>query len=167
MSGTVTVDTQNPTNGAAHTITFVDPLDASDATLVKTGAGTLAFNAPAGYPSQVSNLTVNAGKVRIAGAAAPALRDLTVGAGATASFASAPTLSGTLTIASTESQVVLDGTSPDQGWYLLATAADIATPNGATTWRTSDGRQSLKVVTDGAGTHLYGNMSKGTLVIFR
>ena len=36
---TFTVDTQNPTNGAAHTITFVDPLDASDATLVKTGLG--------------------------------------------------------------------------------------------------------------------------------
>ena len=82
MSGTVTVDTQNPTNGAAHTITFVDPLDASDATLVKTGAGTLAFSAPAGYPSQVSNLTVNAGTVRIAGDAAPVLRDLTIGAGA-------------------------------------------------------------------------------------
>ena len=62
MSGTVTVDTQNPTNGAAHTITFVDP--------------------PAGYPSQVSNLTVNAGTVRIAGDSAPMLRDLTIGAGA-------------------------------------------------------------------------------------
>lgn len=166
MSGTVTVDTQNPTNGAAHTITFVDPLDASDATLVKTGAGTLAFNAPAGYPSQVSNLTVNAGTVRIAGDAAPVLRDLTVGAGATASFAAVPTLSGTLTIASTDAKFALDST-PENGWYLIATAADIATPNGATAWRGADGRQAFKVVTDGAGTHLYGNMSKGTLMIFR
>ena len=166
MSGTVTVDTQNPTNGAAHTITFVDPLDASDATLVKTGAGTLAFNAPAGYPSQVSNLTVNAGTVRIAGDAAPVLRDLTVGAGATASFASVPTFAGTLTIASTDAKFALD-TTPENGWYLIATAADIATPNGAATWRGADGRQAFKVVTDGAGTHLYGNMSKGTMVIFR
>ena len=166
MSGTVTVDTQNPTNGAAHTITFVDPLDASDATLVKTGAGTLAFNAPAGYPSQVSNLTVNAGTVRIAGDAAPVLRDLTVGAGATASFAAVPTFAGTLTIASTDAKLALDST-PENGWYLIATAADIATPNGAATWRGADGRQAFKVVTDGAGTHLYGNMSKGTLMIFR
>ena len=166
MSGTVTVDTQNPTNGAAHTITFVDPLDASDATLVKTGAGTLAFTAPAGYPSQVSNLTVNAGTVRVAGDAAPVLRDLTVGVGATASFAAVPTLSGTLTIASTDAKFALDST-PENGWYLIATAADIATPNGATAWRGADGRQAFKVVTDGAGTHLYGNMSKGTLMIFR
>ena len=168
MSGTVTVDTQNPTNGAAtHTITFVDPLDASDATIVKTGAGTLAFNAPAGYPSQVSNLTVNAGTVRIAGDAAPVLRDLTVGAGATASFAAVPTLSGTLTIASTDSNLSLDGSESENGWYMIATAADIATPNGATAWRASNGRQAFKVVTDVAGTHLYGNMSKGTMMIFR
>ena len=163
MSGTVTVDTQNPTNGTAHTITFVDPLDASDATLVKTGAGTLAFSAPVGYPSQVSNLTVNAGTVRIAGEAAPVLRDLTVGAGATASFAAVPTLSGTLTISSTDAKFALDST-PENGWYLIATAADIATPNGVTAWRGADGRQAFKVVTDGAGTHLYGNMSKGTLM---
>ena len=167
MSGTVTVDTQNPTNDAAHTITFVDPLDASDATLVKTGAGTLAFTTPAGYPSQISNLTVNAGTVRIAGDAAPVLRDLTVGAGATASFAAVPTLSGTLTIASTDSNLSLDGSESENGWYLIATAADIATPNGATAWRASNGRQAFKVVTDVAGTHLYGNMAKGTLMIFR
>ena len=41
------------------------------------------------------------------------------------------------------------------------------TPNGATAWRASNGLQSFKVVTDVAGTHLYGNMSKGTMMIFR
>ena len=32
---------------------------------------------------------------------------------------------------------------------------------------TATGRPAFKVVTDGVGTHLYGNMSKGTLMIFR
>ena len=94
------------------------------------------------------------------------LRDLTIGAGATASFAAVPTFAGTLTVASTDAKFALDST-PENGWYLIATAADIATPNGAATWRASDGMQAFKVVTDGTGSHLYGNMSKGTMLIFR
>ena len=41
--GELTVDTADAGTGAAHTVTFVDPIDASDAVLVKAGAGVMVL----------------------------------------------------------------------------------------------------------------------------
>ena len=146
MTGTVTVNTQSPKDGSAHTITFVDPLDASAATVVKTGAGTLAFNEPAGYQSQISNLTVNAGCV---------------------SFASAPTLSGTLTIPSNASEFQVDGLAETSAWTLLATATDIVGPDGEAKWSASKGMRRYKIVAEGAVKKLYGAKDSGLSIIIR
>ena len=146
MTGTVTVNTQSPKDDSAHTITFVDPLDASAATVVKTGAGTLAFNEPAGYQSQISNLTVNAGCV---------------------SFASAPTLSGTLTIPSNASEFQVDGLAETSAWTLLATATDIVGPDGEAKWRASKGMRRYKIVAEGAVKKLYGAKDSGLSIIIR
>ena len=145
MTGTVTVNTQNPTNDAAHTITFVDPLDASDATVVKTGAGTLAFQEAAGSPSQISNLVVNAGSVV---------------------FAAAPTLSGTLTISSETAKVLIDGETGEDGWVVVATAPAITGPGGKTQW-SSDGRRSLyKIVSENGVDQLKYTKDRGLVIIF-
>ena len=185
MVGTVTVNTQNPTNDAAHTITFIDPLDASAANLVKAGSGTLVFNETAGYPSQVSNLTVNAGSVQFTGAAPTVggvtanggevrfgvdpttLGDMTVNGGATASFATAPTLSGTLTIASNEAGILVDGLAETTAWEPVATAADIVGPNNETKWNSASGMRRFKIVEDGAGKKLYGAKASGFSIIIR
>ena len=184
MVGTVTVNTQNPTNDTAHTITFVDPLDASDANLVKAGSGTLVFNETAGYPSQISNLTVNAGSVQFTGAVPtvggvtanggevrfgvdPTLGDMTVNGGATASFATAPTLSGTLTIASNEAGILVDGLAETTAWEPVATAADIVGPNNETKWNSASGMRRFKIVEDGAGKKLYGAKASGFSIIIR
>ena len=126
MTGTVTVNTQSPKDDAEHTITFVDPLDASGATLVKTGLGTLAFNNPAEYPSQFNNLTVNAGEVV---------------------FNAAPTLSGTLNIASADTAVRL-ASGIGAEWTNVATASDITGPGGATAWNNPS--YSFQIVDNGA-----------------
>ncbi len=143
MRGTVTVNTQNPTNDAAHTITFVDPLDASDATLVKTGAGSLTFREAAGYPSQISNLVVNAGTV---------------------AFAAAPTLSGKLTLSSGNGFQV-QGLPTQAGWSVLATAAEIAGPGGQTQWTT--GRNKYRIVTSGAASQLECSRDAASVVLLR
>jgi hypothetical protein len=186
MVGTVTVNTQNPTNDTAHTITFVDPLDASNANLVKAGSGTLAFNPTNGCPSQVSNLTVNAGRVLFAGDSASTvgdvtanggevrfdvvpttLIDMTVGDGATASFSSAPELSGTLTISSTAADFCVDGLAETMAWQQIATAADIVGPGGATKWDSTVGKCRFKIVSDGTGKALYGSKAGGFAIIVR
>ena len=185
MVGTVTVDTQNPTNDTAYTITFVDPLDASAANVVKVGAGSLVFNPTNGCPSQVSNLTVNAGTVLFKGDSSPtvggvvanagtvrfdvgpALGDMTISNGATASFAAAPTLSGSLTIASTDANFCVDGVADTAAWELLATAADIVGPNSETKWKTANGMRRFKIVSEVAGKVLYGAKASGFAVIVR
>ena len=204
MVGTVTVNTQNPTNGTAHTITFVDPLDASDANIVKAGSGTLVFNETAGYPSQVSNLTVNAGSVQFTGAAPTVgslavsagsvqfacaeastvgdvtanggevrfdvvpttLSDVTLGSDATASFASAPELSGTLTIASNGASVIVDNLAATMAWDLLATANEIVGPDNATKWESAS-RCRFKIEEDASGKKLYGCRGGGFSLIVR
>ena len=165
MVGAVTVNTQNPTNDTAHTITFVDPLDASAANLVKVGAGTLAFNEPAGYPSQISNLTVNAGVVRFTGAA-PTVDNITANAG-TVRFAAAPALSGSLTIASTDAKFCVDGAAETMAWELLATAADIVGPNDETKWRAANGMRRFKIVSEGTVKALYGATASGFTAVLR
>ena len=165
MVGTVTVNTQNPTNDTAHTITFIDPLDASAANVVKVGAGTLAFNEPAGYPSQISNLTVNAGVVQFTGAA-PMIDSITANAG-TVRFAAAPTLSGALTIASTDANFCVDGVADTAAWEPLATAADIVGPDSETKWKTADGMRRFKIVSDVDGEVLYGAQASGFTLILR
>ena len=146
MTGTVTVNTQNPTNDTAHTITFVDPLDASAATLVKTGAGTLRFNEPEGYKSQIRDLTVSAGGV---------------------SFAAVPTLSGTLTMASTSSKVAVDGVAQTMDWELLAVAPSIIGPNNATRWDSASKKNRFRIATEGSVMKLYGSCNSGLSVIVR
>lgn len=165
MVGTVTVNTQNPTNDTAHTITFVDPLDASAANVVKVGAGTLAFNAPENYSSQISNLTVNAGVVQFTGAA-PTIDSITANAG-TVRFAAAPTLSGALTIASTDANFCVDGVAATAAWEPLAAAADIVGPDSETKWKTADGMRRFKIVSEVAGKVLYGAQASGFTVILR
>ena len=145
MTGTVTVNTQNPTNDTAHTITFVDPLDASDATVVKTGAGSLVFNTPAEYPSQISNLVVNAGTVQ---------------------FAAAPTLTGMLTISSMEAKFRVDGETGQYGWSVLATAPEIVGPGGKTLWIV-DGGYRYRIVEDGAVKRLEYARDASTLILLR
>ena len=185
MTGTVTVDTQSPKDDAAHTITFVDPLDASAANVVKVGAGSLVFNPTNGCPSQVSNLTVNAGTVLFKGDSSPTvggvvanagivrfdvgptLGDLAVSDGATASFAAVPTLSGSLTIASTEANFFVDGVAETMNWALLATAAEIVGPNNETKWKTASGKRRFKIVSEGSGKVLYGAQASGFALIVR
>ncbi len=145
MTGTVTVNTQNPTNDTAHTITFVDPLNASDATIVKTGAGTLAFQEAAGYPSQISNLVVNAGSVV---------------------FAAAPALTGTLTISSPEAKFRVDGETGQYGWSVLATASEIAGPDGKTLWLV-DGGYRYRIVSDGDVKRLEYARDASTFIFLR
>jgi hypothetical protein len=165
MTGTVTVDTQNPTNDTAHTITFVDPLDASAANVVKAGAGTLAFNEPEGYPSSISNLSVNAGTVRF-GATAPAIRSMSVADGATASFATAPILSGTLTVDSAGSNIRSAELSPAE-WRTIATAAEILGPAGATEWKSSSAKNKYRIVTSGDVQVLQGRAYLGMSIVVR
>jgi hypothetical protein len=185
MVGNVTVNTQNPTNDTAHTITFVDPLDASEANLVKAGSGTLVFNETAGYPSHVSNLTVNAGSVRFTGAAPTVggvtvnggevrfgvmpttLRDMIVGEGATASFAAAPALTGTLTIASKGANFRVDELVGTMTWVPIATAADIVGPDGETKWNSANEMCRFKIVADGTGKTLYSAKASCFMVIVR
>jgi len=183
MVGTVTVNTQSPEDDEAHTITFVDPLDASAANVVKAGSGTLVFNEPSAYPSQVSNLTVNAGSVQFAGASptidgvtvnvgvvrfdvAPALRDMTVRGGATVRCRFAPALSGTLTLESTGSRFFVDGLADTMEWDLLATAPEIVGPEGEAKWRSAFS-QRFRIVTDGAVKKLYGAKVSGMSVYVR
>ena len=176
---------QSPKDDAAHTITFVDPLDASAANVVKVGAGSLVFNPTNGCPSQVSNLTVNAGTVLFKGDSSPTvggvvanagivrfdvgptLGDLAVSDGATASFAAVPTLSGSLTIASTDANFFVDGVAETMDWELLATAAEIVGPNGETKWKSTTGMRRFKVVSGGTDKALYGAKSSGFTVIVR
>ena len=143
MVGTVTVNTQNPTNDTAHTITFVDPLDASDATVVKTGAGMLAFNEESGYASQISNLVVNAGTV---------------------SFSAAPTLTGKLTLSSVNGFQV-QGLPTQSGWSVMATAAEIAGPGGQTHWTT--GRNKYRIVATGTVSRLESSRDAASVVFLR
>ena len=182
LVGTVTVNTQNPTNDTAHTITFIDPLDASDANLVKAGAGTLAFNETAGYPSQVSNLTVNAGSVVFGGesgttlgsasvnagslriGAASTLGSMTVADGAVVSFATAPEFSGTLTLDAASSGFFVDGLASSMDWDLVATAADIVGPDGAVKWNAGNQRR-FKIEEEGGVKKLYGSRG-GSFNIF-
>jgi len=184
MVGTVTVNTQSPKDDSAHTITFVDPLNASDANVVKAGAGTLVFNETAGYPSQIGNLTVNAGSVQFTGAAPSVggvaanagsvrfdvvpttLGDITLGSDATASFASAPELSGTLTIASNGASFLVDNLATTMAWDLLATADEIVGPENATKWE-SAGRCRFKIEEDASGKKLYGCRGGGFSLIVR
>ena len=166
MVGTVTVDTQNPKDETmSHTITFVDPLDASAANVVKVGAGTLAFNEPAGFQSQISNLTVNAGVVQFTGAA-PTVGGITANAG-TVRFSDAPTLAGALTIASTDANFCVDGVADTMTWGLLATAAEIVGPNGETMWKSATGMRRFKIVAEGTGKSLYGAKASGFTVVVR
>ena len=185
MTGTVTVDTQSPKDDVAHTITFVDPLDASAANVVKVGAGSLVFNPTNGCPSQVSNLTVNAGTVLFKGDSSPtvggvvanagtvrfdvgpALGDMTISNGATASFTAAPALSGSLTIASTDANFCVDRVAETMTWELLATAADIVGPNSETKWKAANGMFRFKIVSEGTGKTLYGSKASGFAVIVR
>ena len=143
MVGTVTVNTQNPTNDTAHAITFVDPLDASDATVVKTGAGTLAFNEPAGYASQISNLVVNAGSVV---------------------FSAAPTLTGKLTLSSGDGFQV-QGLPSQSGWSVMATAAEIAGPGGKTQW--TAGRNKYSIETSGGVSQLKCSRDAALVLLLR
>ena len=185
MTGTVTVNTQSPKDDAAHTITFYDPLDASAANLVKVGAGSLVFNSTNNCPSQVGNLTVNAGSVLFAGDSsptvggvtvnggevrfdvAPALGDMTVNDGATVGFAAAPTLSGTLTIAAKGSNFRVDGLADKMEWELLATAADIVGPGGESQWESTVGQRRVKIVSGGAGKVLYCAQQGGLSITVR
>ena len=146
MTGTVTIDTQDPNDATiSHTITFVDPLNASEATVVKTGAGTLAFNEPAGYSSQISNLVVNAGTV---------------------AFASAPTFTGKLTLSSAEADFRVLGLPGETGWSALATAAQIAGPDGQTEWTAEDAKHRYRVVTSGGVSRLECSRDSGLILLF-
>lgn len=186
MTGSVTVNTQSPKDDAAHTITFYDPLDASAANVVKAGLGTLVFNSTNNCPSQISNLTVNAGRVLFAGDSAPTvggvvanggevrfdvvpttLRDVSVGDGATASFATAPALAGSLTIASKGANFRVDGLVETMAWVPIATAADIVGPDGETKWNSANEMRRFKIVADGAGKTLYGAKSSGFTVFVK
>ena len=145
MTGTVTVDTQDPNDAAkSHTITFADPLDASAATIVKNGEGSLVFNTPAQYQLQFGSLTVNEGVV---------------------SFAVAPTFSGTLTIAS-GAQFRADAAVADAGWTVIATATEITGPGGATEWKTADGAYKFRIVTSGGGAQLECSKDTGVVIFF-
>lgn len=185
MTGTVTVNTQSPKDDAAHTITFYDPLDASAANLVKVGSGSLVFNSTNNCPSQISNLTVNAGTVLFAGdvgptlgsasvsagslrvEAASTLGDLAVGGGATASFAAPPVFSGTLTIPASDAQFLVDGLADTMRWDLVATASDIAGPGGETSWCTATGSRKFRIVAEGGVKRLYCGKLVGLSVIVR
>ena len=165
MTGTVTVNTQSPKDDAAHTITFVDPLNASGATLVKAGLGTLAFDNPAEYPSQIGTLEVSKGTARFQSDAT--LGDLTIASGATASFATAPTLSGTLTFESTGANFRVDSLGDSKEWAVVATADDIVGPKGATLWDTDVGKLRFKIVDVEGGKQLLGSHASGFSVILR
>ena len=144
MTGTVTVNTQNPTNDAAHTITFVDPLNASAATVVKNGAGALIFDTPADSQPQFGSLTVNEGLV---------------------SFNAAQTFSGTLSIAS-GAQFRADAAVADAGWTTIATATSITGPGGATEWQTSNGAFKFRIVTSGGTSQLECTKNAGVMIFF-
>ena len=145
MTGTVTVDTQDPLDATkSHTITFVDPLDASGATIVKNGAGALVFSTPSQYQLQFGSLTVNEGLV---------------------SFAAAPTFSGTLTLAA-GTQFRADAVVSDAGWTTIATASSIVGPGGATEWKTADGVYKFRIVTSGGTSRLECTKCTGVMVFF-
>ena len=145
MTGTVTVDTQDPNDATkSHTITFVDPLDASAATVVKNGEGSLVFNTPAQYQLQFGSLTVNEGVV---------------------SFAVAPTFSGTLTLAA-GTQFRADAAVADVGWTTIATATSITGPGGATEWTTADKVYKFRIVTSGGGAQLECSKDTGEVIFF-
>ena len=184
MTGTVTVNTQSPKDDAAHTITFYDPLDASAANIVKAGAGSLVFNSTNNCPSQISNLTVNAGTVLLAGDVGPALvsasvnagtlrvdaastmGSMTVADGAVASFAAVPTFSGTLALASAGSDFLVDGHAAAMEWELLATASDIVGPDGAMKWNAGNQRR-FKIEEEGGAMKLFGSRGGSFVIIFR
>ena len=145
MTGTVTIETQDPNDATkSHTITFVDPLDASDATIVKNGAGALVFNTPAELQQQFGSLTVNEGLV---------------------SFNAAQTFSGTLSIAS-GAQFRADAAVQDVGWTTIATATAITGPGGATEWKSDDGVYKFRIVTSGGTSRLQCSKGTGLMIFF-
>ena len=113
----------------------------------------------------VGGVVANAGTVRFD--VGPALGDMTISNGATASFTAAPTLSGTLTIASTDADFRVDGLAETAAWGLLATAADIVGPNNEEKWKTANGMRRFKIVAEGTGKSLYGAKASGFTMIVR
>ena len=95
-----------------------------------------------------------------------ALGDMAVGSGATASFASVPALSGTLSIASADAAFLVDGLAASMAWDLLATADEITGPGNAAKWEAA-GRRFFKIVDDGVTKKLYGCRGGGFTLMFR
>ena len=146
MEGTVTIETQDPNDATiSHDITFVDPLDASAATIVKNGAGALVFNTPADCQPQFGSLVVNGGLV---------------------SFNATQTFSGTLTLAA-GTQFRADAAVADAGWTVIATATSITGPGGATEWTSPDQVYKFRIVTDGSGARLECTKITGLMIFFR
>ena len=145
MTGTVTVDTQDPNDATkSHTITFVDSLDASSATLVKNGAGALVFNTPSDCQPQFGSLVVNGGLV---------------------SFNAAQTFTGTLTLAA-GTQFRADDAVADVGWTTIATATSITGPGGATEWMSPDLMYRFRIVSAGGGARLECTKDAGMMLMF-
>ena len=146
MTGTVTIDTQDPNDATkTHTITFLDPLNASAATVVKNGAGALIFDTPADSQPQFGSLTVNEGLV---------------------SFNAAQTFSGTLSIAS-GAQFRADAAVADADWTTIATATSITGPGGATEWKTDDNVYKFRIVTSDGTSRLECTKITGLMIFFR
>ena len=145
MSGTVTIDTQDPLDATkSHTITFVDSLDASAATVVKNGSGALVFNTPADCQPQFGSMVVNGGLV---------------------SFNAAQTFTGTLTLAA-GTQFRADVAVADVGWTTIATATSITGPGGATEWMSQDMVYKFRIVSDGGVARLECTRDTGMILMF-
>ena len=145
MTGTVTIETQDPNDATvSHDITFVDSLDASEATVVKNGAGALVFNTPADCQPQFRSLVVNGGLV---------------------SFNAAQTFSGTLTLAA-GTQYRADAAVADAGWTTIATATSITGPGGATEWTSPDLVYNFRIVSEGGSARLECTKDTGMILMF-
>ncbi len=150
MTGTVTVDT------AGRTITFADPLDASSATVVKTGDGSLVVS------SESSFAALNVATGTVAFTVAPtSIGDMTLGAAAVVSFPSTPAFGGRLDVSGGADGLLPPVRPSDLSWHTIATAGEVAGPGGAARWTSRRKRVEFRIVSVEGGQSLQCRFAQG------
>lgn len=156
MSGTVTVDTDG------HSITFADPLDASAATVVKTGDGSLVVS------SESSFATLNVATGTVTFAVAPtSIGDMTLGATASVSFPTAPAIGGRLNVSGGADGLLPPVRPSDLSWHTIATAVEIAGPGGVDRWTSQAKHVEFRIVSVQGGEELQCRFAQGLTVIIK
>ena len=156
MTGTVTV------NSGEHTITFTDPLDASDAQVVKSGSGALVLSAASSFDA----LNVAEGTV-VFSVAPSSIGDMVIGASARVVFPSVPEFTGTLDVSSGADGLLPSDHPSDHEWHTIATADEIVGPGGATKWNSPAGRVGFRIVDKGNVKALQCRYAQGMVIIVK